>query len=157
MEDDGDINSATYGQSLGRILLDGFYDQMDGYISGGGMIQELDSTRISQAFYNSRREVELHDFFPHGDIIFEDGYKHCIRNINSRVCIRSIKLLPKEDTTPDPLLVLMPAGLENNTPAVDTTGVLDASTVTNPAGIDFDARSEYYDTESKTDTSTLMS
>ena len=75
LEDDGDINSATYGQSLGRILLDGFYDQMDGYISGGGMIQELDSTRISQAFYNSRREVELHDFFPHGDIIFEDGYK----------------------------------------------------------------------------------
>ena len=142
MEDDGDINSATYGQSLGRILLDGFYDQMDGYVSGGGMIQELDSTRISQAFYNSRREVELHDFFPHGDIIFEDGYKPVLETLTQGFVSGQSNYFRMEDTTPDPLLVLMPAGLENNTPAVDTTGVLDASTVTNPAGMDFGARSE---------------
>ena len=169
LEDDQDINSQTFGQSLGRILLDGFYDQMDGYISGGGMIQELDSTRISQAFYNSSREVELHDFFPHGDIIFEDGYKPVLEDKTTGFISGQSNYFRMEDTTPDPLLVLMPAGLENNTPTVDTsvsypltttsavvtngvntTGtVLGVDHITNPAGIDLGERAEYYDTESK--------
>ena len=133
------------------------------------LIAEKDMTVVPAAFYNSMREIELHDFFPHGDIMFEDGYKPTLETGTMGYKVGDSNYFRFEDTTADPLLVLMDAGLENNTPTVDTsvsypltttsavvsngvntTGtILGVDHITNPAGIDLGERSEYYDTESK--------
>jgi hypothetical protein len=137
------------------------------------LLLDRDTTNIPDAFYNSSREIELHDFFPHGDIVFEDGGKPLLEEQTTGWRLGDTNYFRMEDTSPDPLVVLLNAGLEDNTPAVDTsvsypltttaavtdvngdvtTGtVLGVDSITNPAGVDLPSQgeaSEFYDTSHK--------
>ena len=104
---------------------------------------------VINPFSNSSRVIELHEFLPHGDIVFEDGSKPLIEDNTTGFKVGDTNYFRMEDTTVDPLVVLQNAGLEDNTPTVDNSGSIIPSTVSNPAGIALGARSEYYDSSHK--------